>query len=157
VVVIAGVPAEVISRTDAQTLVVSRLRGRRSDDPIPPAPGTSLEVVARSFAPQASLVHDTLLAMLGIDPDDTGGAITEGMIVSLTVMARLETLGTLERVYTGAVAVGGDTGEVWKKAAEYHRKFGTACRAARVRLDLDGDGAADFTRELGVLRFIRKG
>ncbi|MCC7193373.1 MAG: hypothetical protein IT444_11380 [Phycisphaeraceae bacterium] len=156
VVVAADVPLEVISRTDAHTLVVSKLRPNRADTPTPPTAGMGLEIIVRSFAPQAALVHDALLLMLGIDPDESDGMINKDMIVSLSVMARLETLGTLERIYTGAVALTGDNGELWKKASEYHRRFGTACRSARIRLDLDGDGRADFTRELGVLRFCRR-
>lgn len=156
VIVVAETPIEVISRTDAHTLVVSKRRPSRADTPTPPTAGMGLEIVVRSFAPQATLVHDALLTMLGIDPDEPDGTFNENMIVSLSVMARLESLGTLERIYTGAVALAGDDGELWKKATEYHRRFGAACRAARIRLDTDGDGRADFTLELGLLRFYRK-
>ena len=156
VVSIAGIPAEVVARVSATELTVSRVRQRASDAAIPPVPGSNLELIVRTFAPQAALVHDCLLRMVGVDPDDANSPITESMIVSLSTMTHLEALGTLERVYAGAVALVGENGDIWKKAADYHRRFGAACRGARIRMDLDGDGKADFTRELGLIQFVRR-
>lgn len=154
VALLAGVPVEILARPSATSLTVSRLRPRLSDAAIAPQPGTNLELVIRTFAPQAALVHEGLLRMLGIDPGG-GSALGEAMIVSLSVMAHLETLGTLERIFLGVIALTGDNGELWKKALAYHRRFAAACRSAKVRMDLDGDGRADFTRELGSIQFTR--
>src|SRR5690606_19408793 len=108
VVLIGGVVHEVLAVLDAETLSVSLPRARLTQPPIPGREGTDLEVVVRSFEPQAALVHDGLLRLLGIDPDDEAAALTEESVVSLSVMARLEALGTLERIYSGAVALVGD-------------------------------------------------
>ena len=155
VVLIARTPYEVLERTDDQTLTVSRLRTRVSDEPIPGEDGTNLDVKARTFAPQAALVHDTLLRLLGIDPDDPYAPLTEDHVVSLSVMARLEALGTLERIYSGAAALSGDNRELRAKAHEYGRRFHLAAAQSSVLVDVDNDGHADERRHLGLIRMTR--
>ena len=147
VVLVNGTPLEVLARSDAHTLTVSLPRTSLGDDATPPGDGTGLDLVARTFAPQAALVHDALLALLGVDDD--------GAIVSLSVMARLEALGTLERVFASALAITGDQVALAQKAADYRHRFGAACRAAVVLLDLDRDGVADTRRRLGVVALTR--
>lgn len=155
VALVAGVPQEVLSRIDANTLSVSQLRTSLSDAPIAPQPGSALEATVRTFAMQASCVHRRLLEAVGIDPDDGNATLTEDAIVSVSVMSRLEVIGTLERVYAGAVALVGDNGTTWQKAQRYHEMFHRELRSAKVRLDLDGDGFADAERDLGVVRLSR--
>lgn len=155
VVMIGQVPHEVLGRTDAHTLTVSLLRDGPEDAAIPPQAGTGFEVVVRTFSPQAALVHDVLLRLVGIESDDPGTRVGEEAVLSQGVMANLEALGTLERVYSAARALVGDNGSVAAKAEEYRRRFHAACRAALVLLDLDGDGYADVRRELGVVCFSR--
>ncbi|MEM9883131.1 MAG: hypothetical protein AAF800_09470 [Planctomycetota bacterium] len=156
VVLVNRTAMEVVARQDAMTLTVSLLRARLSDTPLPATDGGPYPVTARSFAPQAELVHDGLLRLLGIDPDDDGpDALSEDAVVSLSVMARLEALGTLERVYSGAVALTGDGERLIYKAGEYRRRFRHATAQASVLLDTDGDGHADERRRLGVMRFHR--
>lgn len=148
VVLIAGVAHEVTARADAHTLTVSLLRARLSDPPIPGTQGEGLACVARTFAPQAALVHDALVALLGVDED---------AIVSLSAMARLETLGTLERLYAGAgaLAVGGWRNTFLLKADDYRRRFGESLRHARILVDLDGDGIAERTLQPGLIPLVR--
>lgn len=156
VVLIDRVAYEVIARSDAQTLTVSRLRTRLSDGIIPAEPGGPFSLIARTFAPQAELVHDGLLRLLGIDPQaDAEDALTEDAVVSVSVMARLEALGTLERIYSGAAALAGDNQMLIYKAGEYRRRFRHATAQASVLLDTNGDGHADERRRLGVVRFHR--
>lgn len=147
VVLAAEVALEVLARADANTLTVSRLRARLPDAAIPPQPGTDLDLIVRTFAPQTALVHDALLAMLGLDDDEP--------IVSLSVMARLETLGTLERLYASAVALTGDTATLLHKADHYRRRFRHALERSTVLLDLDGDGTADTRLPLGTVQLQR--
>ena len=149
VVLINGVPCEVISRTNANTLEISLLRSSMEGAAIGPGDGSGVEVVVRSFGPQAGLVYGVLLRLIGIDPDDAGGGLTADAVVSRELMARLEALGTLERVYSGVVSLVGDNQEAKRKSEDYRGRFGTACRAATVLLDLDGDGVADVRRSLG--------
>lgn len=159
VVLIRGVAHEVIARLNEMTLTVSLPRAAPDGPAIGSGDGTGLAVEARTFALQAGLVHDVLLEAVGIDVDDSQGALNESMIVSKGVMRRLEALGTLERIYAGAVAVCGgqaDQRMLWEKANWYHRRFRQAFGSARVLLDVDGDGVADTQRTFGV-RTLRRG
>ncbi|MEM1108711.1 MAG: hypothetical protein AAGH99_08480 [Planctomycetota bacterium] len=158
VVVIDRVAHEVISRDDAGTLTVSLLRTRLSDAPIPGDPGGPFNAAVRTFAPQAKIVHDGLLRLLGIDADtnaDDPEALSEDAVVSISVIARLEALGTLERVYSGAAALVGDNQMLIYKAGEYRRRFRHATAQASVLLDTNGDGHADERRRLGMIRLQR--
>lgn len=153
VVLIDAVPHEVIARDDAHTLTVSLPRARLGGALVPGTPGDGLELIARTFTPQATLVHDHLLQLLGLsDPED---ALDEDAIVSLSVMARLETLGTLERIYSGAVTLVGDNTGLLHKAADYRDRFRAALRDAIVLIDTDGDGHADVRCRPGVVRLCR--
>lgn len=156
VVIIDRVAHEVVSRDDATTLTVSLLRTRLADAAIPGPAGGPMVVTVRTFAPQAELVHDGLLRLLGITPGDTDpDALNEDAVVSLSVMARLEALGTLERVYSGAAALTGDNQMLVYKAGEYRRRFRHATAQASVLIDTNGDGHADERRRLGVIRLQR--
>lgn len=155
VVLIAGVAFEVLSRTDANTLEVSLPRTHKTDPGVPGGDGTGLELIARTFAPQAELVHDSLLRLVGIDPEDAGAELTESSILSVALMARIEALGTLELVYAGAASLLGDNDTLLMKAGEYRRRFRQARDGAVVSLDTDGDGMADRRLPLGTIRFTR--
>ena len=155
VVLVAGVAHEVLARVDANTLTVSLPRTHKTDPAIPGGDGTALEVTAQTFAPQAELIHDGLLRLLGIDPDDAGAAIDESAIISVSLMTRLEALGTLEVVYSGAASLVGDNDTLLMKAGEYRRRFRQACAGASVSLDTDGDGVVDERLSLGTIRFQR--
>ncbi len=155
VVLVGRTPYEVIQRDNAQTLTISLLRTRLNDDPIPGEDGTSLDVKARTFAPQAALIRDALLRLLGIDSSDPDDPLTEDAVVSLSVMARLEALGTLERIYSGAAALTGNNEQLRIKAHEYGRRFHLAACQSTVLVDVDGDGHADERRHLGLVRMSR--
>ena len=155
VVLVDRVAYEVMSREEGQTLTVSRPRARLADAALPGDDGEGLTVVARTFAPQAALVRDGLLRLLGIDPDATGLGLTADAVVSLSVMARLEAVGTLERVYSGAVALTGENEGLRAKADAYRRRFREAVAGASVLVDVDGDGYADERRHLGLVRLAR--
>jgi len=156
VVLIDRVAHEVVTRTDVNTLTVSLLRTRLSDAAIPSDQGGPFPAVMRTFSPQAELVHDGLLRLLGIDTNDTDpAAMSEDAVVSVSVMARLEALGTLERIYSGAAALTGDNQMLIYKAGEYRRRFRHATAQASVLLDTNGDGHADERRRLGMVRLQR--
>jgi hypothetical protein len=155
VVLIEDLACEVLSRGSQTQLTVSLLRRNLNDAAIPPGDGSDQTVVARTFAPQAALVHDQLLHMLGFEPDNAQARVTEQAIVSMSVMARLEALGTLERVFSGAVALVGDNKALEQKAAAYHERFTRALRRATVLLDVDGDGRVDARRGLSTARLVR--
>ena len=156
VVLIATVPCEVIARVNATTLTVSRLRTQLSDAAIPPATGTSLAVIHRTFEPQARAAHDELLRSLGIDPQGES-AMTEDAIVSLSLMRDLELLATLIRIYeAGAVQADETNRESFRaKVIDHRQALRAACRRGVIALDLDGDGVADSVRDLSVIEMVR--
>lgn len=155
VVLMNSTPVEVLERVDAMTLTVSLLRTRTSDPALPPGDVSSATVVARTFAPQAELVCGSLLRMLGLDADDPDQPLGADAVVSLSLMARLEALGTLERVFSSAAALTGDNDALLFKAAAYRRRFMEAAARCPVQIDTTGDGLPDEKRYLGVSRLTR--
>jgi hypothetical protein len=153
VVLVANQSFEVLARIDDHTLTISMPRNSAADGAIPSTlTGTNQPLVARTFAPQAALVADTLLRLVGIDPDDTRRHDT---IVSVGTMSMLETLGTLERIYSAATAINQESVSIRFKAADYRKRFAAACRSARVLIDTDHDGVGDVTRQPGVANLKR--
>ena len=155
VLLVGSTPVEVIERIDAMTLTVSLIRNKTSDAPIPPGDGTGLIVVARSFMPQAELVCASLLRMLGLDAEDPDEPLDADAVVSLSLMARLESLATLERVFSSAAALAGDNDVLLYKAAAYRRQFHAAASHLPVQIDTNGDGLPDEKRYLGLSRLTR--
>jgi hypothetical protein len=155
VLLVNKLPVEVLARIDAMTLTVSLPRTRTTDAAIPPGDVASATVAARTFAPQARLVCAALLRMLGLDDADHDEALGADAVVSLSLMARLETLGTLERVYSSAAALTGDNDVLLYKAAEYRRRLREAAARCPVQIDTTGDGLPDEKRYLGVGRLSR--
>jgi len=100
-------------------------------------------------------VHGELMRAIGIDVDDPDETLGEASVISLGVMRRLETLGTLGRAYAAAVALVGDNRAINEKAARYRLRFASALNAAQVLVDTDGDGHADVWRTPGVARLTR--
>ncbi len=155
VILVAGTPHEVVGRADANTLTVSLPRASTDQTPIPGRQGANLETYARTFEPQTTLVHESLLRLLGVDRDDPDHPLDETAILSHAAMVRLEALGTLERVYASAIALTGDHGTLLLKANSYRARFDDARQRANVLIDLDGDGRADERRTLNTVRLQR--
>jgi hypothetical protein len=155
VLLIGGVAYEVLAQIDANTLTISLPRSSTDDSAIPGGDGTLLGVTARTFAPQAKLVHDGLLQMIGIEPEDPDAEITESAILSLSRLAQVEAVGTLERVYSGAASLIGDNETLLMKAGEYRRRFREACASTTVLLDTNGDGLPERRVRLGTVRLTR--
>jgi len=103
--------------------------------------------------------------MIGIDPDEPAPPIdpgadpilTEAAILNPGAFVRLECLGALHLIYTAAAAPGdgGWAHSLWTRAQYYRELFSQERRHLAARLDLDGDGAADATRPLNVVQFVR--
>lgn len=156
VVLVSGVPCEVIARVNATTLTLSRLRAYLSDDAIPPAAGTSLAVIHRTFEPQARAAHDELLHHLGIDPAGES-EVTEDAIVSLSVMRDLELLAALIRIYeAGTLQQEEENRAIFRaKVIDYRQALRVAMRRGVIAFDLNGDGVADAVRDLSVIEMVR--
>ena len=135
---------EVLARVDATTLTVSLLRGRLSDAAIPPGDAGAQALYWRTFSPQTALVHESLLGLLVTEADED--PVSEDSVLSVSVMTRLETLGTLERVFASAAAVSGENAGLVSKADHYRRAFRSALRQARVLIEVGGVGGAQRER-----------
>ena len=149
VVLIDAVAFEVVERVSDSVLTVSLPRTRTSDPAIPGGTKNDVELTLRTFAPQAALVHDALLRLLGIEH------LGEEAVISLNTVTQLEALGTLERVYASAAAVAGENETLLHKAATYRRRFRHRLATATVRIDVNGDGLAEETRTPGLTRLVR--
>jgi len=156
VLLIADKPCEVVARNSATSLTISQLRDHISDDALPPGDGSSLAVVHRTFAPQAELIHDELLRLLGIDAEGHS-TLTEDAIVSLSVMRDLGVLLTLARLYEAATTISNEDSFnlLRTKATSYRARFREAARSSVIHLDLDGDGHADTVRDLRSIGLVR--
>ncbi len=149
VALVAGVPVEVVERTGADDLVVSRLRPSAQAPAIPASPGAGLQVSIATFAPQIGLVHAQLVRMLGVEPGD------ESRITNQSDLALAEALGALHLVFAGASVLIGERSREWTKAEMYRRRFDAERRRVVAQLDLDDDGAPDATRRPSAMQFLR--
>ncbi|GJM19276.1 MAG: hypothetical protein DHS20C14_14890 [Phycisphaeraceae bacterium] len=157
VALIDGAPVEVIERTGASTLTVSRVRGIVEDAPIPLAVDASVKIEVYTFAAVLAGVHRRVLRMLGIEPDGDGSddALAESAITNPSALARLEALGALHAIYSAASAAGPVGTEMGERAEAYRMRFSDERQRAAARVDLDGDGVPDATRRLNVIQFVR--
>jgi hypothetical protein len=155
VVLIDQAPYEVINRVNGQELKVSRLRSRLTDEALPLPAGSDQSAIFRTFEPQATILHDQLLHWLGLDPDKPEAEVDEQAIISVSAMARLEALGTLERVFSGAAALTGENQALHQKARAYQRQFEQTLRRSTILLDADGDGRVDQRRSFANPTLVR--
>lgn len=165
VALVDGTPCEVISRTSATVLVVSRPRGGLDDAAIPPAAASNKALTIHTFGPQIAIVHGQVLRMLGIDPDEPAGevargALTEAAVLNPRALRLVEALGALHLVFAGAAAIAGsavgglEIGPA-ARARFYRERFDEARRLAAARIDTNGDGVADATRYLNLVQLTR--
>ncbi len=154
VVLIDGLPLEVIERTGPQTLEVSLLRDADSSPAVPPLPLSDRPVVVYTFAPQAAIVHAQLLRAAGIDPS-IPGAPDESAVTNADALRLVGALGTLHLIFSAAAALGGPMSHLAARAQLYQHRFRTERARTPVRLDLDGDGETDTIRHLHIYRLLR--
>lgn len=157
VLLLDGVPVEVMERTGATTVRVSRMRADSTAPEIPVADDASAKAEVFTFGPQLGMVHRQVLRMLGIEPDGAGitGELTESQITNGSALGRLEALGALHQVYAAASVAGGPSSGLAERAAAYRGAFEIERGRAVARIDLDGDGKADATRRPNVVQFVR--
>lgn len=155
VVVIDGVAAEVLGRVDATTLTVSRVRASAGDAPMPLVAGKGLSVRIATFRPQIGVVHEQVLASLGVG-SAAGGALDESSIVNAAALKRVESFGALYLVFSGAAALVGYDSVLWQKAQMYLARYGSERVRVSALVDTDGDGVADATRRMNVMQLVRR-
>jgi hypothetical protein len=156
VALVAGVPVEVLSRTSAAVLEVSRPRAAPDAAPIPPAPVTAAAVTIATFAPQLALVHAQLLRMAGLEPGAVpAGAPDESRVTNPDALRLVESLGALHLIWSAASATTGNDSAAAQRARLYAQRFTTERARVLVALDLNHDGLPDAARRLNAHQIVR--
>ncbi len=160
VLLLDGLPVEVVSVSGAATAIVSLLRPDPDDPPIAPQSVTSRPVVVFTFRPQIVLIHNQVLRMLGIEPADPPappffGRPTAASITNPAALALVEALGALHLVYSAAAALSDPDSPLATRAEVYRQRFSAQRHRTAARIDLDGDGLPDATRRLNIVQFTR--
>lgn len=124
----------------------------------PPAPltaasATGVSFVIRTFRAQRTVVSDLLLQSLGIVPG-TAAART-AVVLNPEALRRACVLGTLQMIYSAVAAAADEPARYSVRAQLYERLYRRALLAAKVDVDLDGDGRADARVCPGLVRMLR--
>ncbi|MGP1345247.1 MAG: hypothetical protein ACTS3F_01085 [Phycisphaerales bacterium] len=153
-----GVWGEIVSAIEPNLLTISRLRADADAPAIPLSVGgaTPSDVRVISFGAQIGGVHAALMESLGLGDD----GLDEVAVLDGALMARIEALGALGIVYSGAASMVGGGGDGMRdamglKGAMYRERFEQQRRTLSVRIDTDGDGEADEMRSLRGARLDR--
>lgn len=166
VVVIGGAVLEVVEAIDFETLAVSPVRG--AGVPVGaggPGPGVALSgsFSVPTFAAQLALVQRRLLGELGVRAEGEAAQgpwdarPTAGAILNPQDLTTLVALRTLAMVWAQAGALGGAAGMSLADARTraYRQLADRERQRLAVRIDLDGDGAADVVRMVAAGAMVR--
>lgn len=149
VVLMSGVPLEVIARTSATTLAISLIRWGRTGPAIPPVGLTTGNCEVRTFRPQIAIAHRAVMQTLGL------GEGEDAQVTNGADFATFEAALTLYTIYAAASA-GTEQGRVLvSKAEQYRGRAGSERTRIAARLDTDSDGVIDATRRPGVIPLVR--
>ena len=155
VIVVDGEALEVISRTDATNLVVSRARALVTDARIAPGDGSALSLEVITFTRLIAEVQAWVLGALGIDASDPVTPLDETAILNPAEVEPLIALRTIAQVFAAASAIAPTDASLTQRATLYAGLAADARRQAKAVIDLDGDGIADATRHLDVVSLRR--
>ena len=157
VVVVGGVVYEVVARLSNTQLTISRMRGNDSGAVLVPSPTTGASVEVLTYVPQIGVVHEQMLAMVGIDAQAQAGpgVVTEASITNANELRVYEALGALHLVYAAASALVDENSAVGYKAKMYRERFAAQRGLVVVKIDSDGDGVADVARRPSVVQMVR--
>jgi hypothetical protein len=157
-VIVLGPPISgsfpVVSIDSATTLTLSVLYDQLYPDegegePTSPGAGTGLTFSVRTFWPHLRIVSGLLLQASGLKPGE------ESKIMNADVLRRPCALGALQLIYTALAAASSEPASLLLRADLYERLYRRALRAAKVEIDLLGDGRLGVARQLGVLQLQR--
>lgn len=155
VVVVSGEALEVVSRTDANRLVVSKPRASTTDARIAPGDGSTLTLEVITFARLIGEVEAWVLGAFGIDASDPVTPLDETAILNPQEVEPLIALRAIARAFAVASALAPTDSSLSQRAVLYAGLAAEARRQAKAVIDLDGDGIADATRHLDVVSFSR--
>lgn len=163
VLLMTGVPLEVVERLSATTLKVSLIRWGRTGPAIPPVGMSGGNCEVWTLRPQIAIAHRHVLRLVGLaegtppstTPGSDGAPLSELSVVNGSDLATLEALLALHIVYAAAGA-GAPAGSGLKEKAEQYRVRAGAERSRVFALiDTNGDGVADATRRPSVIPLVR--
>lgn len=163
VVLMGGVPLEVIERLSTTTLKVSLVRWGRIGPAIPPVGMTSGLCEISTFRPQTALAHRMVLRLIGVSegtpPAAPAGSdappLGESAVTNGGAFAMLEALLALHLIYAAAATGAPGGGALVPKVDQYRKRAGEERTRLAALIDTNGDGIADATRRTGVIPLIR--
>jgi len=166
VVVIDGMPLEVINRIDDVQLEVSRLRAAR-DGVAQAAPSINEKPAwCVSFLPQIAAVHEAIERAAGLAADQAAVAPAP-TIINGDELRVVEVTGALAVIFAAAAGMAGGVGMsqapkasaaaagLWARAEHWRRVHTGQWRRARVLIDTNGDGVAEVERVLSLTLLVR--
>ncbi|MBY0308428.1 MAG: hypothetical protein K2Q09_06775 [Phycisphaerales bacterium] len=159
VVLMSGVPLEVVDRLSATTLRVSLVRWGRTGPVIPPVGLSTGQCDVWTFRPQLALAHRHVLRLLGLsestDRTGPGETLSESSVANPDALAALEALWALHIVYAAAGAGLPASSPLADKARQYALRAGAERTRVAALIDTDGDGTPDATRRPGIIPLLR--
>lgn len=155
VVVVNGEALEVVSRTDANNLVVSKARASITDPQISPGDGSALNLEVLTFTRLIAEVQAWVLGAFGIDAADPVTPLDETAILNPEEVESLIALRVIAQAFAAASALAPTDASLSQRATLYADLAAEARRQAKAVIDLDGDGIADATRHLDVVTLTR--
>lgn len=155
VIVVNGEALEVVSRADANRLVVSKPRASTVDVQIEPGDGSTLSLEVITFARLIAEVEAWVLGAFGIDSADPVTPLDETAILNPQEIEPLIALRTIAKAFAAASALAPTDSSLSQRAVLYADLASDARRQAKVVIDLDGDGIADATRHIDVISLSR--
>jgi hypothetical protein len=155
VAVVAGEALEIVQRTSATTLSVSRPRPATSTLSIAPNAGSSLAFTIWTFQRLIELAEQSILAALAIDADHPTQPLQTDAILNHPAVERIVATAAIARVCAVAAAADPASETLKQRASDYVQELERLRQQLIVVLDLDGDGVADATRRIAVACVVR--
>ena len=156
VLLLAGVPVEVVAITGASTATVSIARAGVNDPAIATGLSGSVAVAGFTFGPQIALAHRQVMRMVGVDPDGVvPGSVVPGQVKNPREVAWLEALLALRLIYAAQATAVGHEAHMDRSLRLLDDRLRSAVGELRVLIDTDGDGLADVVRVVGVAGVVR--
>lgn len=146
---------EIVERSDAQTLSVTRPRATTDEPTIEPTADTNWSLRIVSFARLVEAARIDLLAAADLGENDSPAAVSVNVVLHPQPLARLLARWTIERAWTQAAAASPDDASIAAALDAARSQLRHAWGRTVVVLDLDGDGVADATRRLSVAAMRR--
>ncbi len=146
---------EVVARTSAQMLIVSRPRPDTAGPVQAPSLSGTIEFAVRSFRPQAFAAHQRLRQALGLADREYEPLSAEAVLLATTQARRAEVFATLAEIYRIAQGPLNEDPIFASRHSYYERAFALALTESSLGIDTNADGVADRIVAAGV-RTLRR-